>query len=146
MALCSWKIHMHRTSCLAARQYSAPAGRTPGEGRSPSIPFPEQVSQSSFVVVSMPLWRGCFSGSRGVPARPGLSTLQPKGQLLRRISQTTHLQLASLRLGSHSHFSLQAQTRGDKLFPTCLIDKSCRTTRRARSWLPEVLWQATTAQ
>lgn len=145
-ALCSWKIHTYRTSCLGAGQRSVPAGRTPGKGRSPSIPFPQQVSQSSFVAGSMSLWRGRFSGSGVVPASPGLSALQPKGRLLWRISQTTHLRLASLRLGSCSHFPSQAQTRGDKLFPTRLIDKSCRTTRKAHSWLPGLPWQETAAQ
>lgn len=58
------------------------------------------------------------------PGCPSLSAL-----LFRRVSQTTHLRLASLRCSS-----LPAQTRGDKLFPMCLIDKSSRT-RRAHSQL-----------
>lgn len=78
------------------------AGRLVRAGAHLSL-FPEQVSQSSFVAGSMSLWQDCFSGSGGVPACPGLSALQPKGQLLKRISQTTHLRLASLRLGAISH-------------------------------------------
>lgn len=111
------------------------AGRMPGEGRRPSITLPEQASQSSFVVRLLFWKRSC----------PGLFALQLKGQLLRRISQTTHLRLSSLDLGSHSHFSSQAQTRGDKLLSMHLTDKSCRT-RPACSWLPKLLWQETTAQ
>lgn len=60
------------------------------------------------------LWRGCFSGSSDVPVCPGLFALPPKGQLSRKIAQTTHLRLASLGLVSHSHFSLPVQNRGDK--------------------------------
>lgn len=47
------KIHVYRTSCPGAKQCSAPAGRTPAEGSSPSIPPPERVSQRGFVVGSV---------------------------------------------------------------------------------------------
>lgn len=52
-ALCSWKIHVYRTSCPGAKQCSAPAGRTPAEGSSPSISLPERVSQRGFVMGSV---------------------------------------------------------------------------------------------
>jgi len=145
VALCSWKTRVYRTSCLGAGQHGVLAGRAPAKGRSRPSPFPSEFLKA-------PLWRGrrlcgrgCFSGSGGVPACPGPSALQPQGQLFGRISQSTRLRVTSLRLRSRSHFSLQAQTRGDKLFPVCLIDKSCRT-RKAHSWLPESPWQKATAQ
>lgn len=57
------------------------------------------------------LWRGCFSGSRDVPVCPGLFALQPKGQLSRKIAQTTHLRLASLRLVPQSFLIVSTNQR-----------------------------------
>lgn len=133
--LCSCNTHMYRTSCSGAAQQCAgwQDACSSGMGRTPSAPFPEQVPQCCFVRQGQcPC--GEASGRGGVATCPG--------ELLRRISQTTHLSLASLRLGSHSQLSLQAH-RGDKLFPVSRIDKSFRTTRRARSWLPGGLRQET---
>lgn len=100
--------------CGTASQQCLPAGRMPGEGTARlSVPFPQRVSQRGFVAGSV-FVTGLLLWSRVAPACPGLSALPPKGQLSRKIAQTTHLRLASFRLVPHSYFSLPGQTRGDK--------------------------------
>lgn len=145
MALCSWKIHMYRTSCLGAGSTVRWLAGRPGRAGAHLSPF-----LSKFLKAA--LWQGrCLCDeavlleaevflhalafpplSRGANCSGGFARPPSPGWL-------------PSCLCSHCHFSLQAQIRGDKLFPMHLIDKSCRTMRKAPSWLLELLWQ-TTAQ
>lgn len=137
-ALCSWKIHVYGTSCPGGSQAcSAPAGRTPAEGSSPSILFPERVSQRGFVagsgfVARLLFWKQTCS------CVPWPFCPSAKGPAVKE-DCPDHPPQAGFPQACLPQLFLIANT--DQRWQII-----SNVSRRARSWLPELLWQETITQ